>query len=45
MVSKTKIDSSKKPLTRNYPESPISETVTKILNKELKISKDKLNIG
>jgi len=44
MVSKTEIDSSKKPLTRNYPEAPISETVTKILNKELKISKDKLNI-
>ena len=44
MVSKTKIDSSKKPLTRNYPEAPISETITKILNKELKISEDKLNI-
>ena len=44
MVSKTKIDSSKKPLTRIYPEAPISETVTKILNKELKISEDKLNI-
>ena len=44
MVSKTKIDSSKKPLTRSYPEAPISETVTKILNKELKISKDKLDI-
>ena len=44
MVSKTKIDSSKKPLTRNYPEAPISDTVTKILNKELKISEDKLNI-
>ena len=44
MVSKTEIDSSKKPLTRNYPEAPISETVTKILNKELKISKDKLDI-
>ena len=44
MVSKTEIDSSKKPLTRNYPEAPISETVTKILNKELKISEDKLNI-
>ena len=44
MVSKTKIDSSKKPLNRNYPEAPISDTVTKILNKELKISEDKLNI-
>ena len=44
MVSKTEIDSSKKPLTRNYPEAPISETVTKILNKELKISESKLNI-
>ena len=44
MVSKTEIDSIKKPLTRNYPEAPISETVTKILNKELKISKDKLDI-
>ena len=44
MVSKTEIDSSKKPLTRNYPEAPISETVTKIINKELKISKDKLDI-
>ena len=44
MVSKTKIDSSKKPLTRTYPEAPISETITKILNKELKISEDKLNI-
>ena len=44
LVSKTKIDSSKKPLTRNYPEAPISETITKILNKELKISEDKLNI-
>jgi len=44
MVSKTEIDSSKKPLSRNYPEAPISETVTKILNKELKISEDKLDI-
>ena len=44
LVSKTKIDSSKKPLTRIYPEAPISETITKILNKELKISEDKLNI-
>ena len=44
MVSKTEIDNIKKPLTRNYPEAPISETVTKILNKELKISKDKLDI-
>ena len=44
LVSKTEIDSSKKPLTRSYPEAPISETVTKILNKELKISEDKLNI-
>ena len=44
MVSKTEMISSSKPLTRNYPEAPISETVTKILNKELKISEDKLNI-
>ncbi len=44
MVSKTEMISSSKPLTRSYPEAPISETVTKILNKELKISEDKLNI-
>ena len=44
LVSKTEILSSSKPLSRNYPEAPISETVTKILNKELKISKDKLDI-
>ena len=44
MVSKTEMISSSKPLSRNYPEAPISETVTKILNKELKISKDKLDI-
>lgn len=44
MVSKTEMVSSSKPLSRNYPEAPISETVTKILNKELKISKDKLDI-
>jgi len=44
MVSKTEILSSSKPLSRNYPAAPISETVTKILNKELKISKDKLDI-
>ena len=44
MVSKTEILSSSKPLSNNYPAAPISETVTKILNKELKISKDKLDI-
>ena len=44
MVSKTEILSSSKPLSRNYSEAPISETVTKILNKELKISEDKLDI-
>ena len=44
MVSKTEMISSSKPLSRNYPEAPISETVTKILNKELKISEDKLDI-
>ena len=44
MVSKTEILSSSKPLSRNYPEAPISETVTKILNKELNIRKDKLDI-
>ena len=44
LVSKTEMISSSKPLSRNYPEAPISETVTKILNKELKISKDKLDI-
>jgi len=44
LVSKTEILSSSKPLSRNYPEAPISETVTKILNKELKIRKDKLDI-
>ena len=44
LVSKTEILSSSKPLSKNYPASPISETVTKILNKELKISKDKLDI-
>jgi len=44
LVSKTKIMSSSKPLSRNYPESPISDTVEKILNKELKITKDKLDI-
>ena len=44
MVSKTEILSSSKPLSNNYPAAPISETVTKILNKELKIRKDKLDI-
>ena len=44
LVSKTEMISSSKPLSRNYPEAPISETVTKILNKELKISEDKLDI-
>ena len=44
LVSKTEMISSSKPLSRNYPESPISESVEKILNKELKITKDKLDI-
>ena len=44
MVSKTEMLSSKKPLSRSYPEAPISDTVTKILNKELKITEDKLDI-
>ena len=44
LVSKTEMISSSKPLSRNYPESPISDTVQKILNKELKISEDKLDI-
>ena len=44
LVSKTEMISSSKPLSRNYPESPISDTVEKILNKELKITKDKLDI-
>ena len=44
LVSKTEMISSSKPLSRNYPESPISEAVEKILNKELKITKDKLDI-
>ena len=44
LVSKTEIDSSKKPLTRSYPEAPISDTVQKILKDELKISKDKIDI-
>ena len=44
LVSKTEIESSKKPLSRNYPEGPISDTILKILKDELKISEDKLNI-
>ena len=44
LVSKTEMISSSKPLSRNYPESPISDTVQKILNKELKILDDKLDI-
>jgi len=44
LVSKTEMISSSKPLSRNYPESLISEAVEKILNKELKITKDKLDI-
>ena len=44
LVSKTEMISSSKPLSKNYPESPISDTVEKILNKELKITKDKLDI-
>ena len=42
LVSKTEMISSSKPLSRNYPEAPISETVIKILKDELKIRKDKL---
>ena len=42
LVSKTEIESSKKPLSRNYPEALISDTVLKILKDELKIRKDKL---
>ena len=38
LVSKTEIESSKKPLSRNYPEGPISDTILKILKDELKIS-------
>ena len=44
LASKTEIESSKKPLSRNYPEAPISDTILKILKDELKISKDKLDI-
>ena len=44
LVSKTEMISSSKPLSRNYPESLISEAVEKILTKELKITKDKLDI-
>tara|TARA_B100000508_G_C11462104_1_gene279707 strand:- start:1941 stop:3269 length:1329 start_codon:yes stop_codon:yes gene_type:complete len=42
LVSKTEIDSSSKPLSRNYPEAPISDTIAKILADELQIPKDKL---
>ena len=44
LVSKTEMISSSKPLSRNYPEAPISDTILKILKDELKISKDKLDI-
>ena len=44
LVSSTEMLSSSKPLSRSYPEAPISDTVEKILNKELKITKDKLDI-
>ena len=42
LVSSTEMRSSSKPLSRNYPESIISDTVLKILKDELKIQKDKL---
>ena len=44
LVSKTEMISSSQPLTRQYPEALISDTVTKILNKEIKITQDKLDI-
>ena len=44
LVSSTEILSSSKPLSRSYPEAPISDTVEKILNGELKIPKNKLDI-
>lgn len=44
LASKTEMISSSKPLSRNYPEAPISDTILKILKDELKISKDKLDI-
>ena len=44
LASKTEMISSSKPLSRNYPEGPISDTIFKILKDELKISKDKLDI-
>ena len=44
LVSSTEMLSSSKPLSRSYPEAPISETVEKILNGELKIPKNKLDI-
>ena len=44
LASKTEMISSSKPLSRNYPEAPISDTIFKILKDELKISKDKLDI-
>ena len=42
LVSSTEMRSSSKPLSRNYPEALISDTVLKILKDELKIRKDKL---
>ena len=45
LASKTEMISSSKPLSRNYPEGPISDTVLKILKDELKISKDKLGFN
>ena len=44
LASKTEMISSSKPLSRNYPEAPISDTILKFLKDELKISKDKLDI-
>ena len=44
LVSSTEMLSSSKPLSRSYPEAPISDTVEKILNGELKIPKNKLDI-
>ena len=44
LVSSTEMLSSSKPLSRSYPEAPISDTVEKILNGGLKIPKNKLDI-
>ena len=44
LASKNQFISSEKPLSKIYPEAPISETVTKILKEELRISDDKINV-